>query len=178
MQNKFILDACCGGRCFWFNKNDPNTIYQDIRKEVKGFIPERPNFEVNPDVLGDFRSMKHFKDKSFKLVVFDPPHMKGKKAGKGWMAKKYGSLDRHNWKEDLKKGFDECWRVLDDFGVLIFKWAETSIKTKEVLKCFKQKPLFGHPTARSGATKWLCFMKIPKTPPANPTKFYTGGGSN
>ena len=45
-KDKFILDACCGGRCFWFNKEHPNTLYVDIRKEGKGFIEARPNFEV------------------------------------------------------------------------------------------------------------------------------------
>lgn len=26
LNNKFILDACCGGKMFWFNKNHPNTM--------------------------------------------------------------------------------------------------------------------------------------------------------
>lgn len=30
---KPILDACCGGKMFYFDKNDPRVLFQDIRKE-------------------------------------------------------------------------------------------------------------------------------------------------
>src|SRR5258705_11602663 len=118
MNDKLILDVCCGGKAFWFNKNHPNTVYQDIRVEPKGFVDVRPNYNVSPDVVGDFRKME-FSDKSFKLIVFDPPHLT--QGGKnGWQRKKYGILSP-SWKEDLKQGFEECWRCLDDNGILIFK---------------------------------------------------------
>lgn len=158
MNKKFILDACCGGKQFWFNKNHPNAIYQDIRTEEKGFVKSRPNFEVNPDFVGDFRDMNLFPDKEFKLVVWDPPHIK-RLGPNGIFAKKYGKLDG-NWKVDLKKGFDECWRVLEDCGILIFKWSEYEIKVKDILEILEKEPLFGHPTSRGG-THWFCFMKIP-----------------
>lgn len=159
LKDKFILDACCGGKQFWFNKNHPNVIYQDIRKEEKGFMKLRPNYHVTPDVIGDFRKMD-FPDSSFKLVVFDPPHLTA--GGKnGWQRQKYGILNKETWREDIKKGFDECWRVLEDYGTLIFKWNEHSISFRDVLDCIERQPLFGHPTARSGKTKWFTFMKIP-----------------
>lgn len=162
MNEKIILDACCGGRMFWFNKNQPNTIFQDIRVAEQGHLSSRPSHEVKPDIVGDFRDMKHSKDQSFKLVVFDPPHLL---AGgeNGWQRKKYGILNKSSWKEDLGQGFKECWRVLDDYGTLIFKWNEESIAIKDVLALFPVEPLFGHPTARSGKTKWCVFMKIPKS---------------
>lgn len=28
-REKFILDACCGSRMFWFNKAHPNAVYMD-----------------------------------------------------------------------------------------------------------------------------------------------------
>ena len=28
-----ILDACCGSKMFWFDKNNQDTTYMDIRKE-------------------------------------------------------------------------------------------------------------------------------------------------
>lgn len=28
-----ILDACCGSRLFWFDKNESHTTFMDIRKE-------------------------------------------------------------------------------------------------------------------------------------------------
>jgi|GEM_PF-4955529 len=38
LEGKFILDACCGSRMFWFNKKHPNTLYMDIREYDKGDI--------------------------------------------------------------------------------------------------------------------------------------------
>lgn len=60
-MKKPILDACCGSRMFWFDKQ-------------------------NKDVVGDFRNIP-YKDNTFKLIVFDPPHLI--KAGENsWLAKK------------------------------------------------------------------------------------------
>jgi len=161
MTEKLILDACCGGRMFWFDKQNPNVLFQDIRQGEKGIVcPIRPSFEVKPDVIGDFRSMSYH-DKSFKMVVFDPPHLLS--GGKtGWQVQKYGLMNKQTWKEDLSYGFKECWRVLEDYGVLVFKWNEESIPIQKVLELFPEQPLFGHPTAKSGKTKWCVFMKIVK----------------
>lgn len=147
---------------FWFNKQRPDVLYCDIRKEEKGFIKARVNFEINPDKIIDFRNMP-FADHSFKLVVFDPPHIKFR-GHKSWASQKYGSLNSKTWEQDLKKGFEECWRVLKRDGVLIFKWSterdSRSVKIGEVLKLFNKEPLFGHPSGRSGNTMWVCFMKL------------------
>ncbi len=160
MEDKFILDACCSARQFWYNKNHPNTTYIDIRDEDKGCMKSRPNFSVRPDIVMDFRKMD-FPDNSFKLIVFDPPHMLT--LGKTSMfRKRYGCLNAETWQSDLKKGFNECWRVLEDYGTLIFKWNDTEIPLKEVLKQFPKEPLFGS-TLRNTRNQsyWLCFMKIP-----------------
>jgi 23S rRNA G2069 N7-methylase RlmK/C1962 C5-methylase RlmI len=107
----------------------------------------------------DFTDMSDFKDGSFKLVVFDPPHLKV--AGdKSWMAKKYGKL-KPTWKDDIKKGFSECFRVLEDYGVLIFKWNETQIKTSEIIALTDTPPLFGHISGKRANTHWITFMKMP-----------------
>lgn len=71
------------------------------------------------------------------------------------LLKKYGSLSE-NWQQDLKQGFNECMRVLDDFGVLVFKWNEEQISLKQILDLVKYKPLFGNKRAK---THWLVFMK-------------------
>lgn len=143
----------------WFNKKHPKALYIDIRKEKPGFIKSRKYRSVNPDILMDFRDLK-FPDKSFKLVVWDPPHRTD--LGKtSIMYKNYGGLQKETWPYDLRKGFKECWRVLDDYGVLIFKWNEKEIKLKNVLNVFPEKPLFGHPTNSKNDTYWLTFMKIP-----------------
>lgn len=158
MDNKFILDACCGGRLFWFDKKQPNTIYIDNRVEKKGHSLFRKNHSVDPDIKMDFRKLD-FLDKSFKLVIFDPPHLF---LGEGSQMKKfYGSLDKKSWRDDIKKGFDECWRCLDDYGVLVFKWNEGAIKKKEILEVIGKEPLVGHPIHSKIKTSWFVFMKIP-----------------
>lgn len=155
LKQKKILDACCGSRMFWFDKKNINTIYIDNRIYQTKLCDGR-QLKINPDIKMDFRNMK-FKDKSFNLVVFDPPHLKtlGKNS---WMAKKYGVLGK-GWKTDLKLGFSECFRVLKNRGILIFKWNESQIKTSEILELTKYKPLFGHTSGRHEKTKWICFMK-------------------
>lgn len=154
---KPILDACCGSRMFWFDKENPLTVFADIRDESHVLCDGR-KLEVRPDVLMDFKAMP-FADKTFKLVVFDPPHLRN--AGeKGWQRKKYGSLDS-NWPDEIKRGFDECMRVLDDWGVLIFKWNEHSIKVSEVIKAIGRRPLFGHKTIQTSKTHWMAFIKEP-----------------
>ena len=160
VYKKFILDACCGLKAFWFDKKHKNTIFIDKRIREKGFDDFRPNFCVKPDIQMDFRNLK-FPDKSFKLVVMDPPHIISKEESFR-MVRYYGSLNKETWKDDIKKGFDECWRVLDDYGVLVFKWNEASIKRKEVLEVLGRQPLFGHPNGSKIVTHWFTFMKIPE----------------
>ena len=108
---------------------------------------------VKPDVHMDFRDMP-YTDNSFKIVVFDPPHLIH--AGTGsWLRQKYGVLPA-DWPTYLKPGFDECRRVLEPYGLLVFKWNEDQIKLSEVLKAFGTKPLLGD---QRGKTRWLLFMK-------------------
>jgi len=73
LKNKFILDACCGGRMFWINKKHPNTLYIDNRKAKRGHVNQRGcKHSVNPDILMDFRNMD-LPNGHFKLIVWDPP---------------------------------------------------------------------------------------------------------
>lgn len=155
MREKIILDACCGSRMFWFDKKNPNVVFADIRNE-EHILCDKRKLEVHPDIISDFTNMP-FDDNSFKLVVFDPPHMKNLGQG-SWMAKKYGVLSP-TWETDIKKGFDECMRVLEPFGILIFKWSEAQITLNKILDIIEIRPLFGHTSGRSGKTIWLCFMK-------------------
>lgn len=106
---KPVLDACCGSRMFWFNRRHPDVVFMDRREESHTLCDGRA-LEIKPDVVGDFRKMP-FSDGAFRLVVFDPPHLIH--AGESsWLAKKYGKLNGETWKEDLKDGFRECFRVL------------------------------------------------------------------
>jgi len=156
--DKLILDACCGSRMFWFDKTNPNVLFADIRDESHVLCDGR-ELDIKPDIQMDFREMP-FDDDTFSLVVFDPPHLKN--LGKNsWMGKKYGILDP-NWKQDLKKGFDESMRVLKPFGTLIFKWNEDQITVGTILKIFDYDPLFGHKSGKAAKTHWIAFMKIPR----------------
>ncbi len=154
-QKKYILDACCGSRMFWFDKNNPNVVFADIRED-KFILCDGRELNIKPDLKMDFRSMP-FNDASFKLVIFDPPHLKHLGVN-SWMGKKYGRLDK-TWKTDLKMGFDECMRVLEPLGVLIFKWNEDQIKVSEILNICGTQPLIGHKSGKVGKTHWLTFMK-------------------
>lgn len=150
-----ILDVCCGSKMFWFDKNDPRVLFGDIRQEDHILCDGR-HLEIKPDVITDFTNLQ-FDDESFKLVVFDPPHLE--KLGKNsWMAKKYGIL-KSTWRDDIKAGFSECFRVLNSNGILIFKWNETQIKTREILKLTDVKPLFGNISGKRSNTHWICFIK-------------------
>lgn len=72
------------------------------------------------------------------------------------MLKKYGTLDKQTWPQDIRQGFNECMRVLKPNGTLIFKWNEEQIKIKDILNVIEYKPLFGNKRAK---THWLVFMK-------------------
>lgn len=58
-------------------------------------------------------------------------------------------------------------RVLDDYGVLIFKWSEVQIPLREILKIIKCEPLFGNRSGKNNNTHWLCFMKFPQSEEVN-----------
>ena len=165
-DNKFILDACCGGRMMWFDKEQQNTVYIDNRTAEKGHIQHgyNPGHCVNPDYVMDFRDMQ-FADKTFRLILFDPPHAIINEGS--IIAKKYGTLDELHWGSDIKKGLEECWRVLNDYGVLLFKWNDVHIPYKKVLDLVNFNPLVMNiPKERSAKegtfrSYWFCFMKIP-----------------
>ena len=149
---KYILDACCGSRMFWFDKENPNVLFADNR-ELDTTLCDGRALIVKPDEKIDFRNMP-FEDNTFKMVVFDPPHLIH--AGEtSWLGQKYGILPA-DWPEYIKQGFSECMRVLEPFGTLAFKWNEEQIKTSEILKNIDYKPLFGDKRSK---THWMIFMK-------------------
>ena len=158
-MDKYILDACAGGRMFWYNKKHPNAIYVDKRVEAKGHSDHRPNHSVQPDIQADFKNLP-FKNETFQMVVFDPPHLfLGETSS---VAKFYGRLIKDTWQDELEFGFNECWRVLKNYGTLIFKWNDFEISKEDVIEVLGKEPLFGHCTNRSTEnTHWFTFMKIP-----------------
>ena len=156
MENKEIVDVCCGSRMFWFDKGNKDVLFVDNRT-LETTLCDGRNLSVNPDFVMDFRNLD-LPDSSFSLVVFDPPHMTSL-GENSWMAKKYGRLNKETWREDISKGFNECFRVLKKNGVLVFKWNEYDIKVSEILSLTPHKPLFGHPSGKLQKTHWIVFMK-------------------
>lgn len=149
MLEKPIIDVCCGGKMFYFDKQDERVLFCDERHFEKQWA-NKSLFQVKPDMLIDFKALP-FEDKSFHLVVFDPPHIV-RTSDKSFLVQKYGRLNK-NYKAELALAFDECYRVLKDNGTLIFKWSEAQIKLSEILKCFSQTPLLAQ---KSSKTSHFC----------------------
>lgn len=156
MAEQTILDMCCGSRMFWFDKQDERTIFSDIRAERHTLCDGR-QLIISPDIIADFRRLP-FEDSSFSVVVFDPPHLE-RVGPNGWQGKKYGKLDRDNWRDDIRAGFREAFRVLRTHGVLIFKWNEVQIPVREILALTDEKPAISQRTGRNDKTHWILFVK-------------------
>jgi len=167
--NKTILDATCGGRSIWHpeNKEREDTLYIDKRREEPGFTgQEGRTYAVQPDEVQDFRDLP-YENESFKLVIFDPPHVvkeNGMESISGYVEKSYGALHAETWQSDLRKGFEELFRVLETGGTLVFKFADTHIDFKDVLDLAPVDPLVGTMTKKSNhETRWFVFQKPKKS---------------
>lgn len=156
MAEQTILDVCCGSRMFWFDKQDQRAVFSDIRAEEHTLCGGR-RLVISPDVIADFRALP-FADNTFPVVVFDPPHLE-RVGDDAWMGKKYGRLNKDTWRDDLRAGFAEAFRVLRPNGVLIFKWNETQIPVSQVLALTDVKPIIGQRTGKNDKTHWISFVK-------------------
>jgi SAM-dependent methyltransferase len=150
------LDACCGGRAFWFDKADGRALFVDKRCESFQVDRRRGDlFHVAPDMLCDFSELP-FPSDTFALVVFDPPHVSFGKTS--FMAAMYGRLEG-DWREMLRLGFAECFRVLRPEGVLVFKWCDSDVPLREILALTPEVPLIGNRKPATAKTHWVLFMK-------------------
>lgn len=153
-----VLDVCCGAKGMWFNKHDPRAMYADRRREY--WKMEHPSgtrtANIDPDLIADFTALP-FPGSTFALVVCDPPHIV-RKTTSGMVARQYGNLSG-DWREMLRKGFAECFRVLKPDGTLIFKWNECNVPVKEILALTDVPPLFGHKSGKFMQTHWIAFLK-------------------
>ena len=156
-----VLDVCCGPRMFWFDRKDSRACFIDKRKESHTLTDKNAkggvrSLIIDPDLVADFTDLP-FPDSSYPLIVFDPPHLICA-GNSGWLAKKYGKLD-DDWKQEIRAGFAECFRVLQSKGTLIFKWNETDIPVSEILALTDEKPLFGNRCGKRYKTHWIVFQK-------------------
>lgn len=156
-----VLDACCGSRMFWFDRADPRAVFVDKRRETHT-LPDKSSkggsreLVIDPDIVADFTDLP-FDDGQFALVVFDPPHF-SRNGSNGWMAKKYGTLEG-DWRDELRRGFAECLRVLRPEGVLVFKWNEDEVSVSEIVALCDVKPLFGNRYGKHYKSHWIVFQK-------------------
>jgi len=164
MDEIAILDATCGGRMIWFNKNHPNTLYMDVRSLPNGTLTTQPNWAVQPDVIGDWSKKLDFDDESFHHICWDIPHIVAKPNKKSIILTKYGVLNP-TWETDVANGFKELWRCLKPYGTLNFKYADIDIKVSKMLSLFHTPPLYGTRTKKAvngRGTYWFTFVKIPE----------------
>lgn len=161
-EDKPVLDATCGSRMIWFDKNDKRCLFVDIREcddEAiwSGNGKATRYLSIHPDIKASFTQLP-FEDNSFYHVVFDPPHL-NKIGENAWMCKKYGKLPQTGWESVIHDGFSECMRVLKQNGTLIFKWNETQIPIKKVIEAIGEKPLYGTRSGKQHKTIWMAFIK-------------------
>lgn len=153
-MNSPVLDMTAGSRMMWFRKDNGLATFVDKRKMYEE-LPTGHIIDIDPDVIADWTLGLPFEDNSYNLVLFDPPHLI--RAGDtGWLAKKYGKLDKDNWSEIIQLGFQEAMRVLKPRGTLVFKWNDSQISLPELLKHIPYEPLFGQKRQK---THWLVFLK-------------------
>ena len=145
-----ILDMSAGNRAVWFDKNYRDTVYVDIRPEVK------------PSIVADTRKLP-FGASTFDLVVFDPPHVNfGKNAE---MSKTYGYHTTDDIRDCVAKSAQQAHRTTRVGALMALKWNDHSQKLERILGLMQEwwEPLFGHKVAmrtkHASATRWVLLRR-------------------
>lgn len=145
-----ILDISAGNRAVWFDKNHPDTMYIDVRPEVR------------PTIVADARALPAEVGEGFDLIVFDPPHKNN--AGQN-MAKNYGVWTHDEIRQIIPGSAKEAHRVTKSGALMAFKWNDHSIRLAKVLQMLDPwwEPLFGHgvrPQQRGKSiTSWVMLRR-------------------
>jgi hypothetical protein len=176
-MTELVLDMTSAFRMMHTDKDNPLVLYLDKRSDFDlantcyqyGKLKGKPIYKnwnpKKPTIQCDFKKTP-FPDKKYKLVIIDPPHRI--ENDKGDISLKYGVLCPETWQAEIKGAFAEGWRVLDDYGTLVFKWCEHNKDIDEILRLFPVKPVVVQKTAaakkkngRLGSTLWAIFLKVP-----------------
>jgi SAM-dependent methyltransferase len=151
----WILDMTAGYRSMWLQKEAENTIFVDIRREVK------------PTIVADSKLLP-LRDGIFGLVVFDPPYKYFSTASR--LAQIFGNFRMQDVIKLEREGTEEAARVLQPEGLLLFKWGGSGRTTKSCLKLFSShfQPLIAHHLiSRSKFGPRVDYVILLKVDPAN-----------
>lgn len=154
-----ILDATCGFKGIWFQKNHPYVTFMDKRNGKQYYVTKsgkKKMTEVNPDIVSEWKDAP-FEDESFDMIVFDPPHIIQNVSSN--MTVDYGCLNPKSWRNELQEGFEKLFRLLKPDGVFILKWDECNKPIDEILKLCPYKPMFGTRTGLNNKNIWIVFIK-------------------
>lgn len=154
-----ILDATCGSKGIWYQKNHPYVTFMDKRKGYFFYqypnSPKKKEYHIEPDVVSEWKDAP-WTNNTFDMIIFDPPHII-KNSEKGILSTKYTQLKPDTWRNDLRIGFKKLFDILKPDGIFILKWSECSAKKEEIFKLIPYRPLFG---SRTGTNNhWICFIK-------------------
>ena len=154
-----ILDATCGSKEIWFQKNHPFVTFMDKRKGYFFYqypnSPKKEEYHIEPDVVSEWKDAP-FPDNIFDMVIFDPPHII-RNGEKGILPTKYTVLKPDTWRQELQIGIKKLFDVLKPNGFFVLKWDECNIKKEEIFKLIPYPPLFG---TRTGSDNyWIVFLK-------------------
>lgn len=160
-----ILDATCGQRGIWYQKNHPYVTFMDKREGIFNSKTLNQSFKnsriikIKPDVVSDWKNTP-FNDEEFDMIIFDPPFIIRKDGNTpNTFVVTYSYLPKNRWEQELKLGIIEFFRILKKDGIFIFKWDEVDIKLKRVLKLFPYPPLFGSRVGQKNNMHWIVFIK-------------------
>ncbi len=126
-----IIDVTAGWRIMWGkNRDDPNVVFIDQRREVK------------PTIIAVWRALP-IRSGIMQGAVDDPPHMLYESKGKPMafnFALRYGKLNRDTWQRDLADNFEEVMRILEPGAQLLYKWNDNHISIRRLLACLPRYP--------------------------------------
>jgi len=169
-EQPLILDATSSFRRMWLDKENPWTVFMDLRSNTKIHEDWKANMiQKHRDtnigfakltVQADFSHLP-FKDNTFPHINFDPPQLihLGKTS---IYYKQFGCLEADTWRQVLGQAAKELCRVLAIGGTMNVKWADRDIPDEDILKLFPLKHLYGQVGAHgtSSKTSWFTFMKF------------------
>ena len=145
-----ILDLSAGHRAIWFDKTYRDTIFVDIRPEVK------------PTIVADSQALPFEVGEGYDLVIFDPPHVNFSAGAQ--LSQRYGHHTTEEIRDIIARTGLEAHRVTRPDALMAFKWNDHDQKLTRVLALLPDwEPLVGHKVAmrtkHASATTWVLLRR-------------------